>query len=279
MIVVRNTAELRRVLAEARGRGQSIGYVPTMGALHEGHLALVREARRRDDVVVASVFVNPLQFGPNEDFEAYPRDEQRDLALCEKAEADIAWLPSARELFPPGFEVTVAVPRLSAVLCGETRPTHFAGVTTEMTKILILLGPIAVYLGEKDFQQLVVMRAVVRDLGLPVEVRGVPTVREPDGLALSSRNAYLAEAERQDAAALFRILSELIARLRANAEPVAEVLAEGRQELTRAGLHRIDYLELVDSETLDPVRTATAGNRLVAAAWVGKTRLIDNMAV
>ncbi|MFI6043598.1 pantoate--beta-alanine ligase [Nocardia sp. NPDC051321] len=279
MIVVRSTAELQRALAEPRAQGKSIGYVPTMGALHEGHLALVREAKVRDDVVVASIFVNPLQFGPDEDFDTYPRDEERDLGLCEKAEADIAWLPTAQELFPPSFGLTVAVPRLSAVLCGERRPTHFAGVTTEMSKILILLAPTAVYLGEKDFQQLVVLRAVVRDLGLPLEVRSVPTVREVDGLALSSRNAYLAVAERPIAASLFRILSELATQLRAETGSVATVLDAGRAALTQAGAHRIDYVELVDSETLDPVAAATAGNRLVAAIWVGSTRLIDNVEV
>ncbi|RDI65531.1 pantoate--beta-alanine ligase [Nocardia pseudobrasiliensis] len=279
MIVVRSMAELREMLSAPRDRGESIGYVPTMGALHEGHLALVRAAKTRDDVVVASVFVNPLQFAPHEDFESYPRDEDRDLGLCEKAEVDIAWLPSAQELFPPGFGLTVAVPRLSSVLCGRSRPTHFAGVTTEMAKILIQLAPTAVYLGEKDFQQLVVMRALVRDLGLPLEVRGVPTVREPDGLALSSRNAYLTIAERPSAAALFRILSELVAALRAEPDSVAAILDEGRRELVRAGVARIDYLELVDSETLEPVRIAIRSNRLVAAVWVGNTRLIDNLEI
>lgn len=279
MIVVRSTAELRRALAEPRAQGKSIGYVPTMGALHEGHLALIRAAKVRDDVVVASIFVNPLQFGPGEDFDTYPRDEERDLALCEKVEADIAWLPTAEELFPPGFGLTVAVPRLSAVLCGEGRPTHFAGVTTEMSKILILLAPTAVYLGEKDFQQLVVLRAVVRDLGLPLAVRSVPTVREVDGLALSSRNAYLAVADRPIAAALFRVLSELATKLRAGTGSVAAVLEEGRAALNAQGVQRIDYLALVDSETLDPVDAATAGNRLVAAIWVGSTRLIDNVEV
>ncbi|WP_280455967.1 pantoate--beta-alanine ligase [Nocardia brasiliensis] len=279
MIVVRSTAELHEVLAEPRARGKSVGYVPTMGALHEGHLALVHEARKRDEVVLASIFVNPLQFAPNEDFDAYPRDEERDLALCEKAAADIAWLPTAAELFPPGFGLHVAIPHLSAVLCGVGRPTHFAGVTTEMSKILIMLAPTAVYLGEKDFQQLVVMRALVRDLGLPVEVRAVPTVREPDGLALSSRNAYLGDTERPTAAALFRILSETATRLRAETGPVDEELAAGRRALTDAGIQRIDYFELVDPETLDPVRTGVPDARLVAAGWVGRTRLIDNIAV
>ncbi|WP_194835996.1 pantoate--beta-alanine ligase [Nocardia sp. XZ_19_369] len=276
MIVVRSVAEVRQALAEPRGRGESIGYVPTMGALHDGHLALVRAARARDDVVVASVFVNPLQFGPGEDFDSYPRDEDRDLALCEKAEADVAWLPSADELFPPGFGLTVAVPRLSSVLCGVGRPTHFAGVTTEMSKILLLLAPTAVYLGEKDFQQLVVMRAVIRDLGLPIEVRSVPTVREPDGLALSSRNAYLGVGERRTAASLFRILTELAEKLRAEPGSVTDVLGEGRRALIEAGMDRVEYLELVDRETLDPVRDATKSNRLVAAVWLGSTRLIDN---
>ncbi|CAM4497903.1 pantoate--beta-alanine ligase [Nocardia ninae] len=276
MIVVRSVAEVRQALAEPRGRGESIGYVPTMGALHDGHLALVRAARARDGVVVASVFVNPLQFGPDEDFDSYPRDEDRDLALCEKAEADIAWLPAADELFPPGFGLTVAVPRLSSLLCGVGRPTHFAGVTTEMSKILLLLAPTAVYLGEKDFQQLVVMRAVIRDLGLPIEVRSVPTVREPDGLALSSRNAYLSTAERRTAASLFRILTELTEKLRAEPGSVAEMLGEGRRALIEAGMDRVEYLELVDGETLDPVRGVTKSNRLVAAVWLGSTRLIDN---
>ncbi|MFB8274841.1 pantoate--beta-alanine ligase [Nocardia colli] len=279
MIVVRSGEELRRALGEARGRGKSVGYVPTMGALHDGHLALVRAARGLDDVVVASVFVNPLQFGADEDFETYPRDEERDLGLLEKAEADIAWLPSAEELFPAGFGLTIAVPRLSNVLCGVGRPTHFAGVTTELGKILIFLAPTAVYLGEKDFQQLVVIRALVRDLGLPMAVRAVPTVREPDGLALSSRNAYLTVDQRPVAASIFRILSELTTQLRGERASVDAVLAEGRQALTRAGVQRIEYLELVDSETLDPVRAAEPGNRLVVAVWVGSTRLIDNMEV
>ncbi|PXX55574.1 pantoate--beta-alanine ligase [Nocardia tenerifensis] len=279
MIIVRSTAELGRALARSRELGKSIGYVPTMGALHDGHLALIQEAKRRDDVVVASIFVNPLQFGPNEDFESYPRDEETDLGLCEKVGADIAWLPTAEELFPPGFGLTVAVPRLSSVLCGQGRPTHFAGVTTEMSKILILLAPTAVYLGEKDFQQLVVMRAMVRDLGLPVEVRAVPTVREADGLALSSRNTYLSLAERPIAASLFRILTDLTTQLRTESGEVAAVLAAGRRQLIEAGVHRVEYLELVDSETLDPVPEATSGNRLVAAVRVGTTRLIDNVEV
>ena len=278
--IVRTVAELRAQVAAWRVAGERIALAPTMGALHEGHLSLIRLGRERAGRVVASVFVNPTQFAPHEDFEAYPRDEARDAALLAQAGCDLLYAPSAGEMYPPGFATSVSVAGVSAPLEGEARPTHFSGVATVVAKLLIQAAPDVAVFGEKDFQQLQVIRRLARDLDLPVEIVGAPILRDADGLALSSRNAYLTPAERPVAAALNRVLAEAAAKLRAGAS-VADAEAQARQALEAAGFSRIDYVEARapdDLARLGPGPIAGPA-RLLAAAVVGRTRLIDNLAV
>ncbi|MCI3131424.1 pantoate--beta-alanine ligase [Phenylobacterium aquaticum] len=278
--VVRTVADLRRQVAAWRKAGDRVAMVPTMGALHEGHLSLVNLARGKADRVVASVFVNPTQFAPHEDFDAYPRDEARDSALLAEVGCDLLYAPTVGEMYAPGFSTTVTVAGVSEPLDGQARPTHFAGVATVVTKLLLQCGPDVAVFGEKDYQQLQVIKRLIADLDIPVEVVGAPTARAPDGLALSSRNAYLTPAEREAAPALARALNRAAERLRAG-DPVEAVEAEGRAALEAAGFSRIDYFEARGAADLarqgpGPI---TGDTRLLAAALMGKTRLIDNLAV
>jgi pantoate--beta-alanine ligase len=249
-----------------------------MGALHEGHLTLVREARARADKVAATIFVNPLQFGPNEDLARYPRQEEEDLALLEREGCDLVWLPIPDQLYPAGFSTTVSVSGVSERWDGAARPGHFEGVATVVAKLLVACQPDVALFGEKDFQQLAVIRRMVTDLGLPVEVAGVPTVRDADGLALSSRNAYLSPEQRSQALALPRSLALAAERIGAGA-PVAEVLADAQAALLGSGFSKVDYLALVDADSLEPLDGPSERMRLIAAATIGTTRLIDNLAV
>ena len=277
--VVRTVADLRAAVVVWRAAGATVGLVPTMGALHAGHLALVARARAETARTVVTLFVNPTQFGANEDLAGYPRDEAGDRARLEAAGADLLFAPAAAGMYPPGFATTVAVAGLTEHLCGPFRPGHFAGVATVVTKLLLQSLPDAAYFGEKDFQQLQVVRRLARDLDIPARIVGVPTVRDADGLALSSRNRNLSAAERAAAAALPRTLRRLAERL-AGGAAVADETAWGRAELARAGFAKVDYVEACDAETLQPVaRVAATPVRVFAAAWLGRTRLIDNMAV
>jgi pantoate--beta-alanine ligase len=278
--IVRTVAELRAQVAAWRGAGERVALTPTMGALHEGHLSLVRLAREKADRAVASVFVNPTQFAPHEDFEAYPRDEAKDAALLAGAGCDLLYAPAAGEVYPPGFATTVFVAGVSAPLEGEARPTHFAGVSTVVAKLLIQAGPDVAVFGEKDYQQLQVIRRLAADLDLPVEIVGAPIVREADGLAMSSRNAYLTPAERPVAAQLNRVLADTAQKLRAGVT-VAEAEAQARQALLAAGFTRVDYVEARDPDDLSRLGPGAIARpaRLLAAALVGRTRLIDNLAV
>lgn len=271
-------AELRAQVASWRGSGDAVGFVPTMGALHEGHLSLVALARARAGRVVVSIFVNPTQFGPGEDFAAYPRTWDSDFAKLGAAGADLVFRPSTDEIYPQGFATTVSVggPALAG-LEDRIRPGHFSGVATVVAKLLLLVGPDVAVFGEKDYQQLAVVRRLVRDLGIPTQILGAPTLREPDGLAMSSRNAYLTAAERQTAPTLSRAMTETIERLRAG-EDAGEALAMGRKAIAAAGF-ALDYLELRDAGTLAEAAKAAGELRLLAAARLGRTRLIDNMAV
>ena len=268
---------LRRRVADWRRAGERVVLVPTMGALHEGHLALVAEGRRIGRRVVASIFVNPTQFGPNEDFSRYPRDLEADLALLARAGADAAWTPAAEIMYPPGFSTRIDVSGLTEGLCGPCRPGHFSGVATVVTKLLNQVVPDVALFGEKDFQQLRVIQQAVADLDLAVEIRGVPTVREADGLALSSRNRYLSPEERAAAPRLHAVLAEIAAGTRGGM-PVAGPLAEGRAALEAAGFH-VQYLAVCDARTLEPVERANGPARVLVAAFLGRTRLIDNVAV
>jgi pantoate--beta-alanine ligase len=274
--VVRTVADLRTTLAAWRAAGEKIALVPTMGALHAGHLALVAAARAEGAKTVASIFVNPKQFGANEDLDRYPRDEPGDAALLGGAGCDLLFAPLPAEVYPPGFVTMVRVPGLSDVLDGAARPGHFDGVATVVTKLLTMTRPDTAWFGEKDWQQLCVIRRLAADLDLETRIAGHPIVRAADGLALSSRNAYLSPAERTAATALPAALTTAAAALAAGA-PAPQALAAARAALTQSGFGPIDYVTLVDAATLgDPVVGAPA--RLIAAAWLGRTRLIDNMA-
>lgn len=273
MQTVRTSEELAQVRASAEGK---VALVPTMGALHAGHMALVEEAKRRTDRIVATIFVNPIQFGENEDLERYPRQEEEDSRKLEQAGCDLLWMPTVQEIYPDGFATTVRVSDLSDRWEGETRPGHFEGVATVVAKLLMSVRPDLALFGEKDFQQLAVIRRMVRDLNIPCEVVAVPTVREEDGLAMSSRNAYLSTEERVRATGLHRSLRRARSSILMG-QPVDAALGEGRSALLLSGFSRIDYFALVDPEKLQSISSPKPGARLIAAAVIGTTRLIDNL--
>jgi len=279
MRVVRRKAELRRELAGPRRRGESIGLVPTMGALHGGHLALIRAARDACDVVVVTLFVNPTQFGPGEDLTAYPRDEGRDISRAEDEGVDILFAPSAEEMYAAGFATTVDVAGVTEVLEGapeQRGPEHFRGVTTVVAKLLNIVQADAAFFGQKDAQQAVVIRTMARDLDFPTRIEVLPTVREPDGLAMSSRNRYLDPEQRTRAAALSRALRAAEASVAAGEGSLDRVLDAAREQLAEAGVEP-EYLEARDAEDLTPVRSLNGRLVLIAlAARVGPARLIDN---
>jgi pantoate--beta-alanine ligase len=277
-VIVRNVAALRAAVGRFRAKGERVALIPTMGALHEGHLALVRAGAERAQRTIVSIFVNPTQFGPNEDVDRYPRTEVADIEKLRDIGTDIAFLPSASEMYPPGFSTSISVGDIAGGLCGPFRPGHFVGVATVVTKLLMQALPDLALFGEKDFQQLQVIRRVQRDLGIPIEIIGVPTVREPDGLAMSSRNVYLAPAERSTAAVLYRVLTAIASRVAAG-DPAGLLVAEGRRALEEAGFGPVQYLEVADEETLNPVELPTRPARVLAAAFLGRTRLIDNVPV
>ena len=270
-------AALRRSVAAWRRAGERAVLVPTMGALHDGHLALMEEARRIGPRVVASIFVNPTQFGPNEDFSRYPRDLDAVVGVLGRAGVDAAWIPAVETMYPPGFSTRIEVAGLTAGLCGPFRPGHFSGVATVVTKLLNQVGPDVALFGEKDFQQLRVIQQAVADLDLAVAIRGVPTLREADGLALSSRNRYLSAAERAVAPTLHAVLAG-IAGAASGGAPVAGPVADGRAALEAAGF-QVQYLTVCDARTLAPVDRVAEPARVVAAAFLGRTRLIDNVVV
>jgi pantoate--beta-alanine ligase len=272
---VRTSEELTRTVAQLKRRG-TVALVPTMGALHRGHMALIEEAQRRSDAVAVSIFVNPMQFGPNEDLGRYPRREDEDERMLEQAGCDLVWLPTADDIYPQNFATAVRVAGLSDRWEGEARPGHFDGVATIVAKLLLAVRPDLALFGEKDFQQLAVIRRMVADLGLGVEIAGVATVRDPDGLALSSRNAYLSDDERRRAVALPQSLEAARDAIR-NGQTVAEALDEARKSIRNAGFSRIDYVALVEPGTLAPLDQPQGEMRLIAAAVIGTTRLIDNI--
>lgn len=278
MQIIKEMSDLDVSLGQWAEAGLSFALAPTMGALHAGHMALIAEAKRRADCVAATIFVNPLQFNDAADLKRYPRTEEADLAMLEQAGCDLVWLPSSTDLYPQGFATTVSVKGVSDRWEGEHRPGHFDGVATVVVKLLMATFPDAAPFGEKDWQQLAVIRRMVVDLGLPTEIIGVPTVREADGLALSSRNVHLSPEERTRAATLPQVLTEAAERIRTGSA-IKEVLRDGEAQLAAAGFARIDYLALVDAETLEPLEQPHGEMRLLAAAVIGTTRLIDNIAV
>jgi pantoate--beta-alanine ligase len=274
----RGVSDLREALQPERRAGRSIGLVPTMGFFHDGHLSLIRRARDECDFVVVSLFVNPAQFGPGEDLEAYPRDEQRDLALAEAEGVDLVFAPPVEQVYPAGFATSVEVGGLTGMLEGDPRQrgsAHFRGVTTMVTKLFNMVGPDVAFFGQKDAQQALVIRKLVRDLDIPVRIEVCPTVRDFDGLALSSRNAYLSEQERERARALSRALRAAEIRVAAGERDARAVLAAARGELDAVGIEP-DYLELRSATDLSPVERVNGSTLLAVAARVGRARLIDN---
>jgi pantoate--beta-alanine ligase len=275
---VRSVAELREALQRVRRAGRSIGLVPTMGFFHEGHLSLIRRARQDCDFVVVSLFVNPAQFGPGEDLEGYPRDEERDLALAEAEEVDLLFAPLVDQVYPAGFDTSVEVRGLTDTLEGDPRQrgsAHFRGVTTMVTKLFNMVGPDVAFFGQKDAQQALVIRKLVRDLDIPVRIEVCPTVRDANGLALSSRNAYLSDQDRRRAYALSRALRAAEARVAAGERDARAVVATARAELEAAGVEP-DYLEVRSATDLSPVERVNGSTLLAVAAHVGGARLIDN---
>ncbi|MGH6803581.1 MAG: pantoate--beta-alanine ligase [Methyloceanibacter sp.] len=273
----RTVSDLRARLAKWRKAGESVALVPTMGALHEGHLFLVELAKSKADHVVVSIFVNPIQFGPREDFNLYPRDEAGDLVKLAKAGADLVFAPEVTEMYPQGFSTQVRVGDLTEDLCGAARPNHFDGVATVVAKLLLQCAPDLAVFGEKDYQQLLVIKRLVRDLNVPVEIVPGPIVREKDGLALSSRNAYLSPSERKTAPLLYQTISAVAADL-AQGRGCDDAVVAARFKLDAAGF-RVDYVAVRDPDTLKPLSGPVKRARVLAAAYLGKTRLIDNVPV
>ena len=278
MQTIDRKAALSDTLKAFRDVGETVALVPTMGALHDGHMALVDEARRRADRVVVSIFVNPTQFGPNEDFDAYPRRMEADSAKLSAANVDLLWAPSVGEMYPDGFATTVSVASLPDRLCGAARPGHFDGVSTVVAKLFNQVRPDMAIFGEKDWQQLAIIRRLVADLDMDIDIVGFPTQREEDGLALSSRNAYLTPEERIAAVALPRALGTAAKAIEAG-QPIDAVLSKVGPALEKAGFASVDYVALVDAVTLQPLLHLDRPARIVAAAQMGKSRLIDNLPV
>ncbi len=278
MSVVRTVIELRAAVARWRRAGDSVGLVPTMGALHRGHLSLVAAARASCRRAIVTIFVNPKQFGPREDFARYPRQEDADFAALRNAQCDLVFAPGVAEIYPDGFATSVAVAALTERWEGAMRPGHFAGVATVVAKLLLQSLPDRAFFGEKDYQQLQVVKRLARDLDIPVEIVGCPTVREPDGLALSSRNALLSADERRCAPALVQALKSVVRAAR-NGDALVPAIAAGKAALMAAGFAAIDYLALIDAATLEPIDRLIGPARAIGAARLGGVRLIDNLAV
>ncbi|WP_213661797.1 pantoate--beta-alanine ligase [Stutzerimonas stutzeri] len=280
MNIVKTIADLRAAVARARSEGKRIGFVPTMGNLHAGHIALVKKAGQRADFVVASIFVNPLQFGPNEDLDSYPRTLAADQTKLFDAGCHLLFAPGVEEMYPHGQaqQTLVRVPGVSEGLCGASRPGHFDGVSTVVTKLFNMVLPDLAVFGQKDFQQLAVIRTMVRDLNMPVQIISEPIVRAEDGLALSSRNGYLSSEERAIAPVLYRTLCEMKTALLGGQRDYAALIAEGQAQLQAAGL-RVDYLEIRHAPDLQPAGAAARELVILVAAFLGKTRLLDNLLV
>jgi pantoate--beta-alanine ligase len=277
-LVVHSVAAMRKEVDGWRRAGDVVGVVPTMGALHDGHLALVQAAKSECDRVIATIFVNPAQFAANEDLDAYPRGEVEDLAKLRELETDLAFMPDVGEMYPDGFVTKVGVKGITEILCGLGRPVHFGGVATVVSKLFNQSQADRAYFGEKDYQQFLVVRRMARDLDIPIEVVPVPTVREADGLAMSSRNVYLSDEQRAKAPALYRVIRDVAAQISYGKNATVAV-AWGRKELETCGFDRIEYFEALEAEMLGPIDFPSKPGRVFVAAHLGSIRLIDNIAV
>ena len=277
MEIIKTIEEMKEISSQARRAGKTVVLVPTMGYFHEGHLSLMREGRRRSDLLVVSLFVNPTQFGPNEDFKNYPRDFERDGKMAEGVGTDILFAPEVGSMYPPDHQTVVRVEKVTQNLCGRSRPAHFQGVTTVVLMLFEIVMPSAAIFGEKDYQQLVTIKQMVRDLHMSVEVVGMPTVREADGLAMSSRNTYLLPEERKAARSLYGSLQKAQELLQKGEQNVDRILQEMKRILQSEPLVRIDYVQVCDARTLEDVKRIERDVVVALAAYLGKTRLIDNL--
>ena len=279
MRVIKNLRKLRGALDEFRRQGKTIGFVPTMGYLHEGHIALVRRALKECDICVVSIFVNPKQFGPKEDLKAYPRDIKRDVQMLKKENVDILFIPSDNDVYPNGYLTYIDVEKISNTLCGQYRPGHFKGVATVVLKLLNMVQPQAMYLGQKDAQQVAVLSKMVTDLNVPVSIRVVPTVREKDGLAMSSRNVYLTGQQRAQAPVLYRALGSAVRRIKEGERSALAITNLVRSMIMRGSGGEIQYVACVNADTLEPFKMLKGTVLIALSVFFGKTRLIDNVIV
>jgi len=279
MRIIRNIKEMSVFSKKIRIKGKTVGFVPTMGALHEGHLSLIRQARKENDIVVVSIFVNPIQFGPKEDFRKYPRNIERDAHLCKSEGADIIFYPNIKEMYPENYKTYVTVEDLGGLLCGKFRPGHFKGVTTIVDKLFNIVSPDISYFGQKDAQQAIIIKKMAGDLNIPVQIKVMPTVREKDGLAMSSRNIYLNKDERQDAAVLYQALSLAKDLIRKGGVGSLHIIKKMRQLINKKKSTKIQYISIVDPDNLEPVDRIKSKVLITLAVWIGKTRLIDNIIV
>ena len=277
MILVENINHMKALSEKWKQEGKSIGFVPTMGYLHQGHLSLVKQARKANEIVVVSIFVNPTQFGPGEDFERYPRDLDRDLSLLEPLKVDAVFHPSAEEMYPEGYKTFVEVVDITERLCGASRPGHFKGVTTVCCKLFNIVKPTRAYFGKKDFQQLVVIKNMVKDLNMDLEIIPMPIVREPDGLAMSSRNTYLSKEERKAALCLYKSLKKAVELFQSGERDAEKIKQEITKIIQSEPLANIDYVEIVDPENFLPVERVEEGTLVALAVKIGVARLIDNV--
>lgn len=278
MKIIRSIRTIKNELGRKRRQGKTIGFVPTMGFLHEGHLSLIRQAKKDADVVVVSIFVNPTQFGPKEDYRRYPRGLKKDAVLCKKEGADYIFAPTVESIYPPGFSTYVLVENLTEDLCGKFRPRHFRGVTTVVTKLLNTIKPDIAYFGQKDAQQAIVIKRMVKDLDMDIKIKVLPVVREKDGLAISSRNVYLSSDERKRAATIYHALQEAKNLVKLDEKDSNAVISRIRRILSGA-VTKVDYISVVDPDTLKDIKTIKEKALVALAVWIGNTRLIDNIIV
>lgn len=280
MKIIKNIEEIRNTTKELRASGKSIGMVPTMGCLHEGHKSLIDKAVANNDIVVVSIFVNPTQFGPDEDYDKYPRDLKADASLCESAGVDYVFTPEAEQMYPDGYS-TFVVPseKMTDIMCGKSRPGHFRGVCTVLTKLFTIVGPTRAYFGEKDIQQLAIVKRMVKDFNLPLEIIGCPIVREEDGLAKSSRNMYLSPKEREAATILRKSLLSAKDMVEGGEKSPEKIYNKVIEVIKSEELARVDYVELVDFDTFDRIDTLAETNLIAIAVYIGNTRLIDNIVI
>jgi pantoate--beta-alanine ligase len=279
MKVINKINQMKKYVERAKKTGKTIGFVPTMGYLHEGHLSLMRRARKENDLLIVSIFVNPAQFGEGEDYNEYPRDLKRDKKLAREVGTDVIFAPSVREMYPRGYSTFVQEEKLSGHLCGLSRPLFFRGVTTVVTKLFNIVGPTRAYFGEKDSQQLLIIKRMVKDLNLNVKIVSLPLIREKDGLALSSRNFYLNSKERSSSLILYKSLEKARKLIESGERNSRKIISQMEKMIREEKLTKIDYLKICDPETLEDVQRIKGRTLIALALWIGKTRLIDNMIV